>query len=203
MTITAAMVKELRDRTGAAMMACKKALEETNGDVSSAIDVLRKLGEVKAAKRAGKIAAEGRIVIAMAANAKKAFLLEINSETDFVARDSHFKEFSEAVAARGLAENVKDLETLSSLSLQKGTVEQARQTLVSKLGENIQLRRIALLESPGIVGSYNHGDRIGVLVAINKDNAALAKDIAMHIAAANPQAVHPHDPCQNGRRSFE
>src|SRR3990167_8058174 len=133
MTITAAMVKELRDRTGAAMMACKKALEETNGDVSSAIDVLRKLGEVKAAKRAGKIAAEGRIVIAMAANAKKAFLLEINSETDFVARDSHFKEFSEAVAARGLAENVKDLETLSSLSLQKGTVEQARQTLVSKL----------------------------------------------------------------------
>lgn len=196
MTITAAMVKELRERTGAAMMACKKALEETDGDIEAAVAVLRKAGEAKAAKRAGKTAAEGKIVIASSADHKKAFMLEINSETDFVARDNHFKEFAQAIAARGLAESVTDVTGLSSLSLKEGTdhsIEKERQALINKMGENIQLRRVALLESEGMVGAYCHADRIGVLVALDEANPDLAKDIAMHIAASNPQAISPGD----------
>lgn len=194
--ITAAMVKELRERTGAAMMACKKALEEAKGNMDTAIDILRKGGEAKAAKRAGKIAAEGSIVIAISADKKKAFMAEINSETDFVARDASFTEFASTVAARGLEAGVSEVEQVLALPLKSGsdeTIEQVRQTLVTKIGENIQLRRVALLTSDGIVGHYCHGGRIGVLIAIDKNNPEIAKDLAMHISAFSPQAVSGDD----------
>lgn len=196
MPITAALVKELRERTGAAMMACKKALEETNGDLEAAIHVLRKAGEAKAAKRADKTAAEGKIVIALSEDSKKAFMVEVNSETDFVARDSHFVEFVQNVAERGLAENSETVDSLQSISISQDSdesIEQVRKSLVNKLGENIQIRRVALINSDGIVGAYSHGDRIGVVVALDKNAPDLAKDIAMHIAAMKPQAINPDD----------
>ncbi|WP_423062714.1 translation elongation factor Ts [Candidiatus Paracoxiella cheracis] len=196
MAITAALVKELRERTGAAMMACKKALVETDGNLEAAIDVLRKAGEAKAEKRAGKTAAEGKIVIAITADNKKAFMVEVNSETDFVARDTHFAEFAQHVAEQGLAENIRNVDSLAKVTITQGgneTIEQARMSLINKLGENIQIRRVALIESSGIVGHYCHGDRIGVVVALDKDNLDLAKDLAMHIAALKPQAVKPDD----------
>ena len=196
MTITAAMVKELRERTGAAMMSCKKALEEAEGNIETAVDVLRKAGEAKAAKRSGKVAAEGKVTVTMSADKKKAFIIEVNSETDFVARDGHFSEFVQTLAERGLVEGITEVDALLALPLQSGadqTIEQARQELINKLGENIKVRRVALLTSDGIVGNYCHGDRIGVLVALDKDNAVLAKDIAMHVAALKPQAINPSD----------
>lgn len=192
--ITAAMVKDLRERTGAAMMACKKALEEAKGDMEAAIDILRKGGEAKAAKRAGKIAAEGVVVIAVSADKKKAFMAEVNSETDFVARDASFNEFANMLAARGIEAGADTVEKVLALSAKGGeTIEQARQTLVTKIGENIQLRRVALVSAEGLVGHYCHGNRIGVLVAIDKNNPEMAKDLAMHIAAFNPQAISGED----------
>ena len=194
--ITAAMVKELRERTGAAMMSCKKALDESKGDMEAAVDVLRKGGEAKAAKRSGKVAAEGKVVLATSEDNKVAFIVEVNSETDFVARDSNFVEFVQTIAECGLAQKVTEVDALLALPLEgKGgqTVEQVRQDLINKLGENIKVRRVALLQSDGIVGSYCHGGRIGVLVALDKDNAELAKDIAMHVAALKPQALSPDD----------
>lgn len=196
MAIAATLIKELRERTGAAMMACKKALEETNGDLEAAIGVLRKAGEAKAVKRAGKTAAEGKIVIVTGVDHKKAFMVEVNSETDFVARDSHFTEFVQNIAERGLTENVQDVDSLVSLMIAQNseeTIEQARKSLINKLGENIQIRRVALLESGGVVGHYCHGGRIGVIVALDNANPELAKDLAMHIAASKPQAVNPDD----------
>lgn len=192
MTITAAMVKELREKTGAAMMACKKALEETKGNLEAAIEVLRIAGEAKAAKRADKTAAEGKIEVAVAADNRSAFIAEINSETDFVARDENFRGFTEQVARHGLATKVKEVSALLAEKIAGVTVETLRQQLVSKIGENVQIRRVALLEAP-YVGHYRHGERIGVLVALDKINAELAKDIAMHIAATNPQALNPED----------
>lgn len=194
MTVTASMVKELRERTGAGMMECKKALEEAKGDFEEAIVQMRKRGQAKAAKRAGKIAAEGAIVAVVSSDRKKAVILEVNSETDFVARDSNFKDFTQRVTQRALAENVQNVETLLSLPYQSGsnvTIEQARQELMTKIGENIQLRRMQQVSAVnnGTVGVYSHGDRIGVLVAINQDNADLLKDIAMHIAASSPRAI--------------
>lgn len=192
-TITAAMVKELRDRTNSAMMACKKALQEADGDLEKAIDILRKAGEAKAAKRADKTAAEGVIVIAISPDQKKAFMAEVNSETDFVARDASFIPFAENVAKRGLEENIKDVASLLALPIDPNAslpIEDARKELVNKIGENIQIRRIAFLSSEdGIVGHYRHGSRIGVLVTLNANRSALAKDIAMHIAAFRPQAI--------------
>jgi len=211
MSITASMVKELRERTGAGMMECKKALQETNGDVESAITVMRKRGQAKAAKRAGKIAAEGVIVIRVSTDKKSAFIMELNCETDFVARHEHFKEFAEELKKRGL--EVKNKEELLSVQVGDQTGEQLRQELILKMGENIQVRRSEklpseeiTLPSEGIIGSYKHGDRIGVIVAIDKDNLELAKDIAMHIAATNPQAVDassvPSDVIEKEREIF-
>lgn len=188
--ITAEMVRELRDRTNAPMMACKKALEEAEGHMDNAVDILRKAGEARAAKRAGKIAAEGTVIIAVSDDKKKAFMVEINSETDFVARGQDFLDFANKLAALGLEAATADIEKLLSLQMDATqTVEASRQALVSKLGENIQVRRAAFMTSDGMVGHYRHGHRIGVLVAIDKHNPDIAKDVAMHIAAFNPQAI--------------
>ena len=193
-TIPATMVKNLRERTGTAMMTCKKALQEASGDMEAAIDILRKMGEVRAAKRAGKTAAQGVIVIAVSKNKKKAFMAEINSETDFVARDNHFITFANNIAKQGLiAKGASDIATVSVLSIEPGTtltIEDARKELVNKLGENIRVRRVASLSTDsGLVGHYCHGSRIGVLVKLDVDKPMLAKDLAMHIAASNPKAV--------------
>lgn len=192
MTISAGLVKELRELTGAGMMECKKALQETNGDIEEAITMMRKRGQAKAAKRAGRVAAEGVIVIATNNDHNQAFIVEVNSETDFVARDDNFKQFAATVAQRGLAAQATDVAALLEVtSADNGgeSIEVLRQQLVTKIGENIQVRRCHLLESDGAVGSYLHGDRIGVLVALDKADDELVKDVAMHVAASKPQAV--------------
>ncbi len=194
--ITAAQVKEIRERTGAGMMECKKALMESNGDIEAAIEAMRKSGIAKAAKKAGRVAAEGIIIIKTSKDHKLAVMVEVNCETDFVGRDASFKEFAEAVAQCALNHKTTDVAALVNLPLpanNSATTEQARQELISKLGENIQIRRIALIESTGIVGDYSHSGRIGALVALSTANAELAKDLAMHITASNPQAIAPED----------
>ncbi len=181
--ITAAMVKELREITGAGMMECKNALVEANANIEEAIVVLRKRGVAKAAKRADKTAAEGVIVAAVAPDEKTAYLVEVNCETDFVARDESFNAFAQHVAATGLAAGSEDFAQLAG-------IEEARQQLAHKLGENVQLRRAKFMKIPeGAIYAYNHGSRIGVLIALNQKNPELGKDIAMHIAALNPQAL--------------
>lgn len=193
MAITAALVKELRERTGAGMMECKKALVETAGDIEAAIEAMRKSGQAKAAKKAGRTAADGVVVIAVAPDAKTGVLVEINCETDFVAKDGGFTDFAETVAARALASDVADIEALSAISLEANggaSIAQARADLVAKIGENIQLRRLVRFDGvKGKLYSYRHGVRIGVLVAIEGGNATLGKDIAMHIAATNPMCL--------------
>lgn len=191
--ITAELVKKLRERTGAAMMACKKALEEAKGNEELAVDILRKSGEIKAAKRAGKIAAEGTIAVATSADKKTAFMAEINCETDFVARDASFLAFAEMVAKKGLEARATTVDAVLALSTGTSTIEQARLELVSTIGENVQIRRVTLLSSEGMVGHYTHSNRIGVLVAIDKDHAEVGKDIAMHVAAFNPQSLSSDD----------
>lgn len=187
--ITAAMVKALRERSQAGMMECKKALQAADGDIEQALTDLRKSGKIKAAKRAGKTAAEGTVVIAASPDHKKAFMVEVNSETDFVGRDESFLAFAKSAAEAGLAGKIQTVEALSEAGLAEGSVEDKRQTLVHQLGENIQLRRVEWLESTGCVAAYSHGSRIGVLVALDVDQPELGKDIAMHIAAMNPQAI--------------
>jgi len=190
--ITAAMVKELRELTGAGMMECKKALTEAGGDIDTAIDNMRKNGQAKAAKKAGRVAAEGAIVIATNSENTVGHILEINCETDFVARDENFKKFALALAKCGIDTQSNELSELMAQPMPEFdgmTAEQAREALVVKIGENIQVRRLGTVGSNGMVGSYLHGDRIGVLVAIDQVNAELAKDIAMHIAATNPMAI--------------
>ena len=185
--VSAKMVKELRDRTGLGMMECKKALEESNGDVEVAIDNLRKSGQAKAAKKAGNIAADGAIIIAQGDN--KAFLLEVNCQTDFVAKDENFTAFAEAVANIALENNVTDVAAIAELPYGNGqTVEEARVSLVQKIGENIQVRRVEVLEGSNLA-SYRHGLRIGVVVSFEGGNADTGKNLAMHIAAFNPVAV--------------
>lgn len=191
-TITASMVKELRDMTGSGMMECKKALQESNGDVQVAIDNMRKNGQLKAAKRAGRVAAEGVVMIAASNDGSVCCMTEINCETDFVARDTGFKAFSDMMTKTGLSIKANDVPALMSQKIKQGdneTCDAAREALVAKVGENIQVRRVATLSSAGCVGYYIHGDRIGVLVALDKKNLELAKDIAMHIAATNPAAI--------------
>jgi elongation factor Ts len=185
MAISASMVKELRERTGAGMMECKKALVETGGDMDAAVDFLRKSGQAKADKKSSRVAADGRIVIA--AEGKRAVMAEINSETDFVAKDENFVTFAEAVANTALANNIDSVDTLMSAQLSAGqTVESARAALVAKVGENISVRRIGAIAADDHLGSYTHGVRIGALVAMRGGNTELARDIAMHIAAVNP-----------------
>lgn len=187
MEITASMVKELRERSGVGMMECKKALAENGGDIEVAMEWLRKQGLAKADKKAGRVAAEGRI--AMAAEGGKAVMVEINSETDFVAKDENFVKFCDLVANTALASGAADIDTLKGVAVDGGTVEELRSALVLKLGENIQLRRIVALATDGIVGAYVHGGRIGVLVDMKGGSADLARGIAMHVAAMNP----PHN----------
>ncbi|WP_024890681.1 translation elongation factor Ts [Luteimonas huabeiensis] len=185
MEITASLVKELRERTGAGMMECKKALTEANGDIDAAAEALRKSGLAKADKKASRVAAEGRIATAQAEG--KAVLVEVNSETDFVAKDGNFVAFTDAVAEAALAAGGTDVEALKAAKLASGeTVEEARAALIAKVGENVQVRRVARIESAHNVAAYVHGGRIGVLVEVKGGDAELARGIAMHVAAMNP-----------------
>jgi elongation factor Ts len=190
MAITASLVKELRERTGAGMMECKKALVETNGDIDAAIEQMRKSGQAKAAKKAGRIAAEGVIVISFTEDCTQASMLEVNCETDFVAKDDNFTSFAKAVAERVLAGEAEDVAGLMELSLHEGedtTVNQAREALISKLGENMNVRRFSHIQaSSGKLSSYKHGARIGVVLELEGGDDELGKDLAMHIAATNP-----------------
>lgn len=196
--VTAAMVKDLRERTGAGMMECKKALVEANGDMQAAEDIIAKSGHKKAAKTASRTAAEGRIVIA--SNAQSAIVLEVNCETDFVARDESFVKFAEQVAKLALDKNVLDIEKLNETALEGNqTVEEVRKALIARLGENIQVRRVSQLKAQGSekIGSYVHNARIGTLVLVSGGNEQLAKDLAMHIAAMRPQFIKIEDVPQN------
>jgi elongation factor Ts len=189
MTITANMVKELRERSGAGMMECKKALTEVQGDMEAAADWLRKQGLAKADKKASRVAAEGRIVLAR--DGAKAVLVEVNSETDFVAKDENFLKFADSVAQTALKSGTRDVEALKGSSINGSTVEEARQALVAKVGENVQLRRLVAVDAKSQLGSYVHGGRIGVLVELEGGNEELARGIAMHVAAMNPPYVSP------------
>ena len=185
MEITAGLVKELRERTGAGMMECKKALSENNGDIDVAAEWLRKQGLAKADKKASRVAAEGRI--ASAANGSKAVLVEINSETDFVAKDENFVAFTVAVAEAALASGAADIETLKAAKLASGqTVEEARASLIAKVGENVQVRRLIHADAGNQVAAYIHGGRIGVLVETKGGDSEFARGVAMHVAAMNP-----------------
>ena len=205
MSISASMVKELRERTGAGMMECKKALVAANGNMEEAIELLRKSGQAKADKKAGRVAADGRI--AVAGDGNKAAIAEINSETDFVAKDENFVSFAEAVATAALTSSVEDVDSLSLLVFPDGrTVETARTELIAKVGENISVRRFARVEAADHLGNYTHGARIGALVSMSGGNAELARDVAIHVAATNPLCVDkddvPADTLERERRIF-
>ena len=192
MEITAALVKELRERSGAGMMECKKALTQNHGDIAASIEWLRKQGLAKADKKADRVAAEGRIALAQSGNA--GVLVEINSETDFVAKDENFLKFTDEVARTALASGAHDAEALKAAKTSYGpTVEEARQWLVAKVGENVQVRRLVRSDDAPNLGAYVHGGRIGVLVALAGGDAELARGVAMHIAAMNPQYVAPEN----------
>lgn len=187
MAVTAATVKELRERSGAGMMECKKALVAVDGDMDAAIEHLRKAGLAQADKKAGRIAAEGKIMLAQ--NDDSAVLVEVNSETDFVAKDGNFTGFAQAVAEQALGSDTDDPEALlGQPHPDGGSFEEARQALVSKVGENIQVRRIERMTSAdgGLIGAYIHGGRIGVLVRVSGASQEVARDVAMHVAAMNP-----------------
>lgn len=195
--ITAGLVKELRERTGAGMMDCKKALMENNGDMEKAIDYLREKGIAKAVKKAGRIAAEGLIFDAVSADNKRAVLIEFNSETDFVAKNVEFKDFGKKLAEIAIANNVKTVETLNETEIEPGkTVAQAVTDLIAKIGENMNIRRIHETESKdGFVATYSHlGGKLGVIVELTGEateaNIAKARDIAMHVAAMDPKYLN-------------
>ncbi len=186
--VSAALVKELRERTGLGMMECKKALVEAQGDIEVAIEEMRKSGQAKAAKKAGRIAAEGIVAVKVADDASFGVLVEVNSETDFVARDDNFLGYVQQVVDAAFARKEADVAVLM-----EGELEEARQALVQKIGENIGVRRIAIVEG-GVVGSYVHGNkRIAVLTKLEGGDTELARDIAMHVAAVNPQVVNKED----------
>jgi elongation factor Ts len=188
MTITADAVKQLRERTGAGMMECKKALVETHGNLDAAAELMRKQGLAKADKKATRVAAEGVIAIALAPDGKSAAMVEVNCETDFVAREQDFRAFAQQVASIALAQRPPSLATLMTLALASGeSVDERRRALIAKIGENIGLRRYTLLEASGRLGAYVHGTRIGALVALEGGEPELARDLAMHVAASNPK----------------
>lgn len=196
MSVSAALVKELRERTGLGMMECKKALVESNGDIELAIENLRKSGQAKAAKKAGRVASEGAVGIKTSADGKTAVMIEVNSETDFVARDDNFKQFVDLLVNRALETKETDVAKLMALPAAEGaseSLEDRRLALVQKIGENIQVRRIQLLSASGVVGTYVHGSKIGVIAALTAGDAELGRDVCMHIAAANPLVVNPSD----------
>jgi elongation factor Ts len=192
--ISAALVKTLRERTNAAMMDCKRALVASNGDIEAAVEAMRKAGQAKADKKADRVVAEGIIAIKRSESGKKAVMADINCETDFVARDENLVNFAQDVVDVALLKAHAGMDELSALSLSTGeTVDEARRALISKVGENIQIRRMTEMESEGTIGAYIHVGRIGVIVNLDKADEVLAKDIAMHIAATNPVVIHPED----------
>ena len=196
MQITASMVKELRERTGSGMMECKKALQETDGDIDTAIENMRKSGMAKADKKSGRIAAEGRVVIEISEDGQSAAVVEVNCETDFVSGGDDFLSFVSAIAKTALANKPADVAALSELTLDGAseTVEEARKAKIAKIGENMQLRRFEILETTtGTFGSYLHGLRMGVLVEMEGGSDELIKDVAMHIAASNPLCISEAD----------
>jgi elongation factor Ts len=196
MSISAAQVKELRERTGSGMMECKKALVETAGDMEAAVELLRKSGAAKADKKAGRVASEGLIMIEVSADGKRGVMVEVNSETDFVARKDEFQQFAAAVARRALADKPADVAALAALPLADGgeTIEEARKNMVATIGENITVRRMVAIDATaGTLAQYLHGGRIGVLVEVQGGNEDLARDIAMHIAASRPLCISAED----------
>jgi elongation factor Ts len=194
MAITAALVKELRERTGAGMMECKKFLTETDGDIEAAIETMRKAGMAKADKKAGRVAAEGLAKIKASDDNKNAIIVEVNSETDFVTKGDDFIEFVDSIADCVLANKPADIETLLTLPLASGTsVEDTRKELIAKIGENMSVRRFEVIENADVIGTYQHGERIGVMVELEGGDVALGKDIAMHIAASRPVCVAEAD----------
>jgi len=195
-TISAQQVKDLRERTGAGMMECKRALQESGGDVEAAIEAMRISGKAKADKKASRVAAEGLIIIKLSDDQKLVVMTEVNSETDFVARDENFLNFVNTVTERALATKTGDLSALMALTFEDGgsvSIEDFRKELITKIGENVQVRRHIQIESPDTLGTYVHGGRIGVLVELKGGNSEVARDIAMHIAASNPLVINEAD----------
>ena len=192
MAITAALVKELRERTGAGMMDCKKALIETDADLEAAIDLMRASGAAKAAKKAGRVASEGLVSVEVNDNNKSAAILEVNSETDFVAKGAAFIDFVNKLTKLALKNMPSNIEEFLAQTLDTGeTVDKARENIIAKIGENISVRRVKVVKAGnGTIGSYEHGGRIAVLTHLAEDNATLAKDMAMHIAASKPECVN-------------
>jgi elongation factor Ts len=194
MAVTAETVKALRERTGAGMMECKKALVEANGDLEAAAEAMRKSGLAKADKKAGRVAAEGVVVIERSADGLSAALVEVNSETDFVAREKDFQAFARDVAKLALADRPADLDGLLAARLPSGqTVEETRRALIARIGENIGVRRFEIVQGGAPLATYLHGSRIATVVVIEGGEAALGHDVAMHIAAINPQYLAAED----------
>ena len=192
--ISAALVKTLRERSGAAMMDCKRALVAAEGDIEAAMEAMRKAGQAKADKKADRVVAEGVIAIQRSVDGKQAVMADINCETDFVARDENLQQFAALLVDTALTQGISDVEAVLNASLPTGgTVDEARRDLITKVGENVQVRRLQAVQAPGTVGSYSHSGRIGVVVCLSTDNEALAKDVAMHIAATNPVVINPED----------
>lgn len=189
--ITAVLVKELRERTGAGMMDCKKALVKSEGDIELAIEDMRKSGQAKAVKKAGRVAAEG--IIAIKSEGKKAIVVEINSETDFVARDANFLAFANKIVDVLFNNDIADIEALSAHTVDGVSVEELRHQLIAKIGENINLRRFEIIKSDNILGSYVHGGKIGVVVELEGGDEQLAKDMAMQVTASNPVVITPEE----------
>jgi elongation factor Ts len=187
MNITADTVKQLRERTGAGMMECKKALVETQGDLDAAAELMRKSGLAKADKKAARGGAEGTVAVERAGSS--AVLVEVNCETDFVARGDEFQAFARAVARVAIEKAPKDVNALVALTSGASTLDEQRRALIAKIGENISVRRFERVTAPGALGTYIHGGRIGALVALKGGDEALARDLAMHVAAANPAYI--------------
>jgi elongation factor Ts len=185
-TISASAVKDLREKTGVGMMEAKKALEEAGGDFEKAVDILRKKGLSAAAKKAARVAAEGMIAASVQENGKTGALIEVNSETDFVAKNDDFQRFAKRLAELVAAKKPSDVAALSQLTIDNENVEAKRNALIQKIGENIAIRRFASYETSGRIAIYLHGNRIGVMVDCTGGDEQLGKDLAMHIAAANP-----------------
>ncbi|MEE2770170.1 MAG: translation elongation factor Ts [Pseudomonadota bacterium] len=193
MPVNTSDIAKLRKMTNVGLLECKKALEKANGDIEKAVEEMRIAGLAKAVSKSDRSATEGLVVVATSADQKKAAILEINCETDFVAGNDVFVDFTNRLANHALNNGIDNVEKLLAENDERSTFEETRQQLVLKLGENIQLRRIDLIESDGIISAYKHGRKIGVLVSINSDNDDVGKDIAMHIAAESPKAISPND----------
>lgn len=197
MQITAAMVKELRDRTGAGMMDCKRALVEAQGELDKAIEIMRLSGQAKADKKAGRIAAEGVVAVIVDGAGRRAAMVEVNCETDFVAKEAEFRSFADAVCARVLEADPDNVDVLGTIALDGGdgpSIDEERRALVARIGENISVRRFATIDSQGSrLGSYVHGTRIGVVVDLEGADDTVARDIAMHVAASRPSAISESD----------